>query len=582
MLAVRPQHTWIKGSPGRPGGANEWKTPGRSWRSIGMGPPRQRRVFAVISLLLLLATLQLLGRDDDVCGSALVLKVHAHDTAAAAAQGASGDAAAATSGEKKKKKKKKKAAAATEDASASGSAAANAAAAQPPRVDVVVVAEEPPPPPQQQQADETKPAEPEPAAPVDVEIVVTTEAHDDHNHHHHHHDHDHDHHHDHHDHAHDDHHHDHAHSESCGHDHAHAHDHAHTDNAKQPPTPTRSTNDVWTEALTATLVISVLGNAGIVLFVAADVSPSTLKTMVAFAVGGLLGDVFLHLLPHALELAPPHAHGGHSHAPLWKQDFTWGMWVLSGIMVFFLAEKVVLRRLGSSSDGGHSHSHSHSDASKTTIMDDDDHENDDDTPVPSKKKSKTPTPRKKSSKSSSPAPTPTPTKTKSKSKPTPPLSTSTSSSSPWKPGAVLNLAADVSHNFIDGVALAAAFQSSYALGFATTAAVVMHEIPHEMGDFAVLVSQGFSHRAAFLAQFVSALGAFAGCVFGLVVTSEQPFAGLCFTAGAFLYVALADILPELLGESGSKASLGQTLMEAVAMASGVCLMALIEDADHVH
>ena len=76
-----------------------------------------------------------------------------------------------------------------------------------------------------------------------------------------------------------------------------------------------------------------------------------------------------------------------------------------------------------------------------------------------------------------------------------------------QPGAILNLIADAAHNFTDGLAIAAAFSSSEALGVSTTLAVFFHEIPHEVGDFAVLMSQGFSKRAAFLAQFARVLGA---------------------------------------------------------------------------
>ena len=152
-----------------------------------------------------------------------------------------------------------------------------------------------------------------------------------------------------------------------------------------------------------------------------------------------------------------------------------------------------------------------------------------------------------------------------------------------RPGAWLNLFADVTHNFVDGMAIAAAFQTSNVLGTSTTIGVLLHEIPHEMGDFAVLLAQGFSKRGAFYCQFVSALGAFAGCLFGLLIArsdSEPTGAVLNFTAGGFIYVALVDVLPELLSEPSS---FSQLVREVSALCTGVAIMlwvASIEELDH--
>jgi len=77
-------------------------------------------------------------------------------------------------------------------------------------------------------------------------------------------------------------------------------------------------------------------------------------------------------------------------------------------------------------------------------------------------------------------------------------------------GGLLNLIADTAHNFTDGMAIAASFTTSYQLGISTTVAVFFHEIPHEIGDFAILIQSGFSKRQAISAQVLTALGAFLG------------------------------------------------------------------------
>ena len=103
-------------------------------------------------------------------------------------------------------------------------------------------------------------------------------------------------------------------------------------------------------------------------------------------------------------------------------------------------------------------------------------------------------------------------------------------------------------------------------------AVAVHEVPHEVGDFAVLVQQGFSKRDAFAAQFVSALGAFLGCFVALVTVGDSPAWVLSFTAGGFIYIACVNIFPELVQ---SKCSLGQALKEVGAICMGIFFMILI-------
>ena len=77
--------------------------------------------------------------------------------------------------------------------------------------------------------------------------------------------------------------------------------------------------------------------------------------------------------------------------------------------------------------------------------------------------------------------------------------------------------ADFTHNITDGLAMSASFYASPTIGATTTVAVFFHEIPHEVGDFALLVQSGFSKRAAMASQFVTAIGALMGTLIGIAV-----------------------------------------------------------------
>lgn len=117
-----------------------------------------------------------------------------------------------------------------------------------------------------------------------------------------------------------------------------------------------------------------------------------------------------------------------------------------------------------------------------------------------------------------------------------------------KPSAILILLGDGLHNFIDGVAIAAAFLVNPALGFSTTLAIAAHEIPQEVADFSVLVHGGMKRSKALCFNFISGLtaliGALAGFYFLEKLENSLPVF-LAFTAGMFIYIACSDLIPEI-------------------------------------
>ncbi len=116
------------------------------------------------------------------------------------------------------------------------------------------------------------------------------------------------------------------------------------------------------------------------------------------------------------------------------------------------------------------------------------------------------------------------------------------------PLGIMNLVGDGFHNLIDGMVIAASYMASTEVGIATTLAVVLHEIPQEIGDFGVLIHAGYSKVKALFFNFLSALAALLGAililVLGSLVEGLVP-ALLPFTAGGFIYIAGSDLIPEL-------------------------------------
>jgi zinc transporter 7 len=303
--------------------------------------------------------------------------------------------------------------------------------------------------------------------------------------------------------------------------------------------------------------------------------------MVAFAVGGLLGDTLFHLLPEIFlgEVEPNHVRFVFVEP---NRNLLLGVAIMVGFVTFVAMDKglrIATGGEGHSHDHGHPHSHGAVEEKPIAITTSIDDTKADSTHSRNRKKDVTTTaavsvPEEKEINAS------------------------------VKLAGYLNLIADFTHNITDGLAMSSSFYASPTIGATTTVAVFFHEIPHEVGDFALLIQSGFSKKKAMGAQFVTALGALLGTLIGIAI---QEFGGnasdsagegmssglfgtslswgdmlLPFTAGTFLYVGTVAVIPELLETGPNKsAELKKTATQFLAMAVGAGIMLALVSPLHV-
>lgn len=302
--------------------------------------------------------------------------------------------------------------------------------------------------------------------------------------------------------------------------------------------------------------------------------------MVAFAVGGLLGDTLFHLLPEIFvgEDSPTHVRFVMVEP---NRNLLLGLAIMIGFVTFVAMDKILRIVTGTS---GHSHDHGPVDDKekrKEKVLDDIMHASGSDKTNGGQLR------ERKAKDDSALATTPDHVHNHDDNDPNPSV----------KLGGYLNLIADFTHNITDGLALSSSFYASPTIGATTTVAVFFHEIPHEVGDFALLIQSGFSKRKAMGAQFVTALGALLGTVIGICVqefgrsdAADDAAAGvtgilgtsltlgdllLPWTAGTFLYVGTVSVIPELL-ETGSNRceETKKTIKQFLAMTAGAGIMLL--------
>jgi zinc and cadmium transporter len=212
--------------------------------------------------------------------------------------------------------------------------------------------------------------------------------------------------------------------------------------------------------------------------------------LVSFAVGALLGDTFIHLLPEIF--------AARTADPL-RASLT----ILAGMLLFFVVEKLLRHHHGLL------HRHHHGEALRRPEL------------------------------------------------------------------AAVNLLGDAIHNYLDGLLIGASWLVSPQLGVSTTLAVVLHEIPQELGDFGILLHSGLTVRQAALLNAASAavavLGTATAVFAGVVAHARVAEVLVPVTAGGFVYIAAADLIPELQHDRRLSALVVQTVL----IAAGIAVMALL-------
>jgi len=157
------------------------------------------------------------------------------------------------------------------------------------------------------------------------------------------------------------------------------------------------------------------------------------------------------------------------------------------------------------------------------------------------------------------------------------------------PFSYLILFSDGLHNFIDGLIIAGSFMISFSMGMVTSLAVALHEIPQEIGDFAVLVYGGVKKAKALFLNFISATLAILGGIIGFLLfqkTGEGVLFLLPFTAGSFIYIAASDLIPQIKEEYNLSAApshlaagplgLKESIIHFLAFLAGIIIMILIK------
>nr|XP_033790819.1 zinc transporter ZIP4 isoform X1 [Geotrypetes seraphini] len=276
----------------------------------------------------------------------------------------------------------------------------------------------------------------------------------------------------------------------------------------------------------ATFIICIMAVFGIVILLCTSctsVYQYVIQLFVSMAVGSLTGDAFLHLIPQFLGL---HSHShDHSHEEHEGEDrtYTWKLLAaLGGLYAFFVLEKIfsilMFQDGEEEAEGGHGHGHSHEISLQVFHNE-----------------------RKKKKQATSEADLVSQTDqeiTKPRQKRTREM----------RMIPYMLTIGDGIHNFADGLAIGAAFSISWRSGLSTSIAVLCHELPHELGDFAAYLHAGVTVKMALLLNFGSALTAFIGLYIALSISADEAVEEWIFTVatGLFIYVALADMLPAMM------------------------------------
>lgn len=301
----------------------------------------------------------------------------------------------------------------------------------------------------------------------------------------------------------------------------------------------------WGYSFLATFIISAVALIGF-LFIKLLKRPSVMAGLIGLGVGVLIGDAVLHLIPSVLG-AHDHGeeevhHGPETSFEHYKPIYV-GMMILAGIYLMFLMERL-FEMFMASHGGGHSHSHGHAKEGEEGAR-----------KVQALERDRSDAKMLELEEKGGGPGTPGDGDSEEYKNVTLNLgkhSYAVENGDPTFMGIKfigwMILVNDGFHNFVDGLGVGASFSVSLTLGWTTTLAVVLHELPHEIADFAILLRSGFSIPKALLANFSSAvlaiIGNFIGVGLGLAIENAQTWI-LALTAGSFLYMALVNLLSEI-------------------------------------
>lgn len=246
---------------------------------------------------------------------------------------------------------------------------------------------------------------------------------------------------------------------------------------------------IYFYSIVSVFIVSIISLVGVfTLTLRSDVLGRYLFLLVSLAVGALMGDALIHLIPESFENI--------------EGSLSVSLAIIAGILIFFILEKVL-----------HWHHHRLNAEEERAIH----------------------------------------------------------------PTGHMILISDGMHNFIDGLIIAASYLVSVEVGIATTLAVILHEIPQEIGDFGILVHSGYATKKALLLNFLSGLTAVVGAIVALLASNLSEFLTIWlvpFAAGGFIYIAMSDLIPELHKTKQVNHSILQFIAILIGVGAMVALLAV--------
>uniref|UniRef100_A0A2M4BFL0 Putative zip zinc transporter n=1 Tax=Anopheles marajoara TaxID=58244 RepID=A0A2M4BFL0_9DIPT len=324
-------------------------------------------------------------------------------------------------------------------------------------------------------------------------------------------------------------------------------------------------SQAWLYASASVLIISLCGLVGVAMVPLAKsiAYDDILRFLIGLGVGTLCGDALMHLLPHALlphggEEHNHEAHGGtedHDHSA--ESRAVWLCLCCFGAAFFMYSLEMILPLFRN----GNAHGHSHGPSSQSNRVDPQQpvpavqhhHQSADDIELDHGELSKE---REANT-----------------------MLAKKGGAKPMAAVAFMVILGDGLHNITDGLAIGAAFAIDPVMGLATSFAILCHELPHELGDFALLLQTGVSIRRAIFLNIISSVLSFIGMALGLLLTGlhESVVSWIyAATAGTFLYIALSDLVPEMRNDlSRCDQKLKVILTQLSGLALGAVIMLLI-------